>query len=261
VDPAGRLGRMALRTSTVDIPTSDGTADAFLAAPEDNHHHPAVLVLMDAFGLRPRLEMMAERIADEGFLVLVPNLFYREGRAPLIDTSDLMDPEARAGKFGTLMPWIRALTPERVASDADAYIDWLRAQDQVSDGPMGVTGYCMGGAVALRTAAHRPDDVAAAAAFHPARLATDAPDSPHLLADRLRAEVYVASADGDPGMPPEQQKRLDAALTEAGVRHTCEQYDGAQHGFTMSDTAVYDHDATERHWRELLHLLTRTLRT
>src|SRR4051812_45989953 len=119
---------MALRTSTVDIPTSDGTADAFLAAPEDNHHHPAVLVFMDAFGLRPRLEMMAERIADDGFLVLVPNLFYREGPAPLIDTSDLMDPEARAGKFKTLMPWIRALTPERIGCDADAYIDWLRAQ-------------------------------------------------------------------------------------------------------------------------------------
>jgi carboxymethylenebutenolidase len=123
-----------------------------------------------------------------------------------------------------------------------------------------VTGYCMGGALALRTAAHRPEQIAAAAAFHPARLATDAPDSPHLLADRITAEVYVGSADGDPGMPPEQQSRLDEALTEAGVRHTCEQYDGAAHGFTMADTAVYDEAATARHWDNLLGLLGRNLR-
>ena len=144
-------------------------------------------------------------------------------------------------------------------SDADAYLDFLAAHDQVADGPVGTTGYCMGGALALRTAAHRPEQVAAAAAFHPARLATDAPDSPHLLVDRLRAEVYVASADQDKGMPPEQLQRLDAALTEAGVTHTCEQYDGATHGFTMSDTAVYDEAATERHWAALTGLFRRTL--
>jgi carboxymethylenebutenolidase len=155
---------------------------------------------------------------------------------------------------------MRELTPERAMSDADAYLDFLAAHDQVDEGPVGTIGYCMGGALALRTAAHRPERVAAAAAFHPARLATDAPDSPHLLVDRLRAEVYVASADRDKGMPPEQQERLDVALTEAGVTHACEQYDGATHGFTMSDTAVYDEAATERHWQALLPLLERTLR-
>jgi carboxymethylenebutenolidase len=251
---------MAVRTSTVDIKTSDGTADAFLAAPDDNGHYPAVLFYMDAFGPRPRLEEMARRIAAEGYVVLVPNVFYRRGRAPLIDTSDLMDPAARGAKFDVVMPMIKELTPERAMSDADAYLDYLRGHDQVADGPVGTTGYCMGGALALRTAAHRPDDVAAAAAFHPARLATDAPDSPHLLADRIRAEVYVAAADKDQGMPPEQQRRLDAALAEAGVRHVCEQYDGATHGFTMADTAVYDEAATERHWQALLPLLARTLK-
>ncbi len=118
----------------------------------------------------------------------------------------------------------------------------------------------MGGALALRTAAHRPEQVAAVAAFHPARLATDDATSPHLLADRLRAEVYVAAADQDPSMPPEQQQRLDDALVTAGVPHVVEQYDGAQHGFTMSDTPVYDEAATERHWVALLDLFGRTLR-
>ncbi len=249
-----------MRTSTVDIETRDGIADCFLAAPDDNHHHPGVLFYMDAFGPRPRLEEMAARLATEGYVVLVPHVFYRQGRAPLVDTTQLSQPESRGKLFKTLGPWMAELTPERAMSDADAYLDHLRAHDQVSDGPIGVTGYCMGGALALRTAAHRPDDVGAAAAFHPARLATDAPDSPHLLAGRIKAEVYVASADQDQGMPPEQQERLDRALTEAGVVHACEQYDGATHGFTMSDTAVYDEAATERHWERLLDLFARTLR-
>ena len=251
---------MAVRTSTVEIETKDGTADAFLAAPDDNGHYPGVLFYMDAFGPRPRLEEMACRIAAEGYVVLVPNVFYRRGPAPLIDTSDLKDPDARGAKFAMLRPMLTELTPERAMSDADAYLDYLRGHDQVAHGPMGTTGYCMGGALALRTAAHRPDDIAAAAAFHPARLATDAADSPHLLADRIRAEVYVAAADKDQGLPPEQQQRLDRALTEAGVTHVCEQYDGATHGFTMADTAVYDEAATERHWQALLPLLVRTLK-
>jgi len=251
------LHGMRLHSSTLDIETRDGIADALVVTPE--RPGPGVLLYMDAFGPRPRLEEMARRLAAEGYVVLVPHVFYRQGRAPLLDTSGLMDPEERGRLFETLTPWLRSLTPERAMSDAEAYVDALTAHDRVADGPIGVVGYCMGGALALRTAAHRPDRVAAAAAFHPARLATEAPDSPHLLADRITAEVYVASADHDPGMPPEQQARLDAALTEAGVRHVCEQYDGAAHGFTMRDTAVYDEAATARHWERLLDLLARTL--
>jgi carboxymethylenebutenolidase len=250
---------MALRTSTVDIITPDGTADAYLAAPDQGTPVPGVLLYMDAFGVRPRLEEMAGRIAEQGYVVLVPNVFYRQGRAPLVDTSTLMDPEARGKMFQVLMPWMRQLTPARAMSDAGAYLDFLTAREDVADGPVGVTGYCMGGALALRTAALRPDEVAAAAAFHPARLATDAAESPHLLMDRVQAEVYVAAADDDPGMPPEQQRLFEETLTRAGVRHVCEQYDGAPHGFTMSDTAAYDEAATQRHWDRLLDLFARTL--
>jgi carboxymethylenebutenolidase len=166
---------MALSTSTVEIPTRDGVADGFLVAPQRRGSHPGVLFYMDAFGLRPRLEEMAGRIAEQGYVVLVPNVFYRQGRAPLLDLSDLRDPDARGRLFQVLRPWIGALTPNLAMSDADAYLDFLTGSDcpeQVSDGPVGVTGYCMGGALALRTAAHRPEQVAAVAAFHPARLAT-----------------------------------------------------------------------------------------
>src|SRR5690242_12237365 len=161
---------MDVRTSTVDIKTADGTADAFLAAPEGGGPYPGVLFYMDAFGPRPRLEEMAVRIAGEGYVVLVPHVFYRQGRAPLLDLSSLGDPDARGKLFSQLMPWMQQLTPERAMQDADAYLDYLRDHDEVGDGPLGTTGYCMGGALALRTAAHRPEDVAAAAAFHAARL-------------------------------------------------------------------------------------------
>lgn len=250
---------MDLRASTVDITTPDGIADAFVTAPEGRGPYPGVLLYMDAFGPRPRLEEMAKRIADEGYVVLVPHVFYRQGRAPLVDTSVLMDPEARGQLFETIGPWMKDLTPQRAMSDADAYLDYLVAHDEVADGPIGVVGYCMGGALALRTAAHRPDQVAAAAAFHPARLATDEADSPHLLADRIRAEVYVASADNDQSMTLEAQQTLDRALTDAKVPHTCEQYDGAAHGFTMADTAVFHEEATQRHWDAMLPLLDRAL--
>ncbi len=251
---------MNVQTSTIDLPTRDGSADCLLAVPAGEGTHPAVLLYMDAFGPRPRLEEMAVRIAEQGYVVLVPHVFYRQGRAPLIaEMPDLTDPAARGKLFETLGPWMQELTPERAMSDAEAYLDFLADHERVADGPVGVTGYCMGGALALRTAAHRPDRVAAAAAFHPARLATNAPDSPHRLATSIRAEVYVGSADQDPGMPAEQQERLDRALADAGVVHVCEQYDGAQHGFTMSDTAAYDEAATERHWQALLPLLARHL--
>jgi carboxymethylenebutenolidase len=166
------LAPMDLRTSTLDIETRDGVADAYLAAPEGLGPYPGVLLYMDAFGPRPRLEEMAQHIASAGYVVLLPNVFYRQGRAPLVDTSDLMDPEARGRLFKTLNPWLQQLTPERAMSDAEAYVDVLGGHDEVADGPLGVVGYCMGGALALRTAGHLPERFAATAAFHPARLRT-----------------------------------------------------------------------------------------
>lgn len=251
---------MNVQSATIDVPTADGTADAILAAPAEGGPHPGVLLYMDAFGLRPRLQEMASRLAGEGYVVLVPNVFYRSGRAPVVELGDLGAAENRAGLFEKLGPLMQELTPERAVSDAEAYLAYLAGDDRVAQGPVGTAGYCMGGALALRTAAHAPDRVAAAASFHGGRLATDAPDSPHLLADRLEAEVYLAHADNDRSMPPEQQQRLSEALTTAGVRHRSELYDGATHGFTMADTAAYDEAATERHWDNLLDLLGRTLR-
>lgn len=250
---------MNLQTATIDVPTPDGTADAYVSAPAEGGPFPGVLLYMDAFGLRGRLEEMADRIAAQGYVVLVPNVFYRRGRAPLIDTSELLKPENREKLFETLGPMMAELTPERALRDAAGYLSWFAADDRVADAPIGTTGYCMGGALALRTAAAFPDRVAAAASFHGGRLATDAADSPHTVVGDISAEVYVGHADHDASMPPEQQGRLEQALTAAGVEHTCELYAGAAHGFTMADTAAYDEAATDRHWERLLDLFARRL--
>lgn len=248
----------SVQGTTVDIPTGDGTADAYLARPGDGAAHPGVLFFMDAFGLRPQLRSMADRLAAEGYAVLVPNLFYRAGRAPLFDLPDFIDPQARPGTFQRIMPVMRALTNERAVRDAGAYLRWLADSPAVADGPVALTGYCMGARLSLLTAGTHPERVAAAAGFHGGRLATDKPDSPHLVAGDITAELYFGHADQDPSLPPEQIDRLEQALTEAGVRHRCEVYAGAPHGFTQADTAAYHREGDERHWSALLDLLKRT---
>ncbi|GAA2408160.1 dienelactone hydrolase family protein [Streptomyces glaucosporus] len=248
-----------VRGTSVDVPVPDGVADAHLARPDDGAPHPAVLFYMDAFGLRPRLREMADRLASAGYTVLVPNVFHRHGRAPVVDLPDFIDADRRSELFRRLGPIMRSLTPEAAMRDAGAYLRWLETCPAAAGGPVGITGYCMGAGLALRTAGTHPARVAAAAGFHGGRLATDSPDSPHLLAGRITAELYFGHADRDPSMPAGQIARLDEALTAAGVRHRSEVYAGASHGFTQADTAAYDAEADARHWRALLDLLSRAL--
>ncbi|MGW9433425.1 dienelactone hydrolase family protein, partial [Streptomyces decoyicus] len=194
---------------SLDIPTPDGVADAYLAHPDDGEPHPGVLLYMDAFGLRPSLEEMAGRLAGHGYTVLVPNVFYRSGRAPVVDLPDFIDPSQRPEIFEQLSPVMRSLTPGPAMRDAGAYLDWLTASPLVTDGPVGTAGYCMGGVLALRTSAAHPDRIAAVASFHAGRLVTDDEDSPHRLAGRIKAELYFGHADQDGSMPADQIKILE----------------------------------------------------
>jgi carboxymethylenebutenolidase len=246
-----------LSRSHPDIATPDGTADAYLTKPTDGVH-PGVLVFMDGIGLRPRLEQMADRIAEHGYVVLVPNLMYRAGRAPVLpNIVERLQGEDRASVFEELRPHMAALTPEAAARDTAAYVGVL---DQHGDGgKIGTVGYCLGGGLAMRAAAQLPDRVAAVASFHGGRLAAD-DAAPHTLADRIRAELYFAHADNDGSMPADQIARLESALDAAGVRYTSELYAGATHGFTMSDMPVYDEQAEQRHWDALLGLFDRALK-
>ncbi|WSQ14774.1 dienelactone hydrolase family protein [Streptomyces sp. NBC_01231] len=247
----------SIRTASVDIPTPDGTADAYFAHPDDGAVHPAVLVLMDAFGLRPDLRKTADHLAVAGYTVLVPNVFYRHGPAPVVELPDFINLTARPEIFGRIVPIMRSLTPDLAMRDADAYLRRLADSPLTGDRPAAVVGYCVGAGLALRTAGTYPERVTAVAGFHGGNLASDAPDSPHLLADRITAELYFGHAENDHGLPLEQIDRLEKTLTAAGVRHHCEVYTGASHGFTRADTDAYHPEAAARHWTELLSLLNR----
>jgi carboxymethylenebutenolidase len=243
-------------STSVEIRTPDGVADAYLTRTGDGARHPGVLFLMDAYGLRPRIEAMADRIAARGYAVLAPNVFYRAGRTPVLPFPDMGDEQARSDFFARVRPLMGELTPERTASDGAAYLDALA---EVADGPSAVTGYCMGARLGVRIAAAHPERVAALAGFHGGGLVTDDPASPHRSAGALRAEVYFGHADQDGSNTPEQIAALDAALDEAGVSYRTEVYEGARHGYTMADTPAWDEQACERHFAALFELLERTL--
>lgn len=249
----------AVHGTSVDIPTPDGIADAYVSYPDDGAAHPGVIVFQDAFGLRPSLRELGDRIAAHGYTVLVPNMFYRAGRAPLFDLPDPIVMAERPDIFEKLRPLMMQLTPEVVKSDAGAFLDWMATFPQIADGPVGLTGYCMGGRLVVQTAAAYPDRVAAGAGFHTGRLVADDSDSLHLVVDSITAELYFGHADNDQSMPPEHIEIFDKALDAAGVRHTTEVYEGAVHGYTQADTEAYNAEAAERHYRELLALFDRTL--
>jgi carboxymethylenebutenolidase len=246
-----------MQGTLVDVKTADGVADAYLTRPYEDGEYPGVLFVIDAFGLRPRIEEMADRIAAQGYVVLAPNALYRAGRAPVLPMPDFTDPDNRAGFMQSVRPLIGQLTPEAISRDGEAYLDFL--SDKATE-PVGITGYCMGARVGWRIAAAYPDRVKALGGFHGGGLATDAPESPHRLAGQLKAEVYFGHADQDASMNPEQIATLNDALDRAGVSYRAEVYEGALHGYTMSDTAVYNEAACERHFTELFALLDGALR-
>jgi carboxymethylenebutenolidase len=242
----------------VSIPTPDGAARAFSFTPEGTGPWPAVIFYMDAPAVRPALYGMCERLAAHGYFVLLPDMFWRVGLyEPMVPAEIFSSEEKRAELFGKFMG---STNPELSTRDTGAFLDWLAAQPQVKGDKVGATGYCMGAALALRAAGAFPDRIVAAAGFHGARLATDAPDSPHLLAPKIKAKVYIAGADQDAHFPAEEADRLAKALTAAGVENKVEIYAGALHGYAPPDMPVYNEAAAERHWRELLALLDETLK-
>jgi carboxymethylenebutenolidase len=240
----------------IDVPTADGTLDCYTFTPDGTGPWPAVIVYMDAFGIREQLGEMAQRLASHGYFVVLPNLYYRTGAFPSFDRQAVLVEGPERDRFKSM---IQSIDSTLVMRDTAAVIEMADRQDAVRRGPIGVVGYCMGGGYALTAAATFPDRVAAAASFHGGSLATQKSDSPHTLAPSIRARVYVGAAEIDPSFPPEQQERLERALSEAGVDHTLEIYEGAKHGFAVTGHLVYNREASERHWARLIELFSHTL--
>ncbi len=242
--------------SEIDVATADGTAHAWVVRPDDRSR-PGVLFYPDAYGVRPVAHAMTERLAGLGYVVLLPNTFYRSGAYPPFDPARVASDESERAR---LMAHIGTITSDRVASDGGAYLDALAAQPGVVAGRLGITGYCMGGRMAYLTAAHHPEKVRAAAAFHPGGLVNDQPTSPHLLAPRVKAALYFGVADQDRGFTPEQQGAFAKALAEADVDYRLELYQGKKHGYAVRDHAgAYDAEAEARHWRRLESFFGETL--
>ena len=236
----------------VHIRRRDGSCRAYTSHPAGDGPWPAVLVYMDGLGIRPAILEVGAQLAGYGYYVLLPDLYYRAGPYEPLDVAAIFtDAEARRALYEK---YFAVATPANIMSDTGAFLDFLAAQPQVRPGGIAVTGYCMGGMMALTAAGTYPDSIVAAASYHAGRLATDAADSPHLLAGRMRARVYVAGATDDPNFPDDMKARLAAALTASGVDHRIETY-AAHHGWVPRDTPVHDAAATQRHWQTLRALL------
>lgn len=240
----------------VSIRTADGECPTDVLTPAGTSPWPAIIVYMDALGIRQTLVDLAMRLASNGYVVLLPDIFYRYGRYEPMDPRQVF-----AGDFRSVIGPLAATTNnEKAAEDTRFFIDYLDSRSDVRPPKIGTVGFCMGGGMALTAAGRFPDRVAAAASFHGGNLASDSPMSPHLLAPQMKAEVYVAGADNDNSYPPEMAELLEKTLSDAGVEHRCEIYAGAAHGWMKPDFPVYDEAAAERGWTAMLDLFERRLK-
>jgi carboxymethylenebutenolidase len=239
----------------VEIRTPDGSADAFFVHPASGAH-PGVLVWPDIVSLRPAFRQMARRLAESGYAVLVPNPYYRTKRAPVVPAGATL---ADAATRDIVMPLAHTLTPDTADTDARAFVAWLDAQAAVDRSrKLATTGYCMGGPFTLRTAAIAPERVGALASFHGAGLVTSAPDSPHRLVPRLKAQALIAIAQNDDAREPDAKNTLRAAFASAHLAAEIEVYPAA-HGWCPPDSPVYDAKQAERAWSRMLALFERAL--
>jgi carboxymethylenebutenolidase len=231
----------------VTITTPDGEARAYAFTPSKGAGPwPGVIVFMDALAIRPAMFEIAERIAEHGYYVLLPDMFWRLGAyEPIVPKEILAD-------RGKLAPFMASTNPEKAMSDTGAFLDWLTAQPQVKGLRVGTTGYCMGGAMSLRAAAAYPNHVAAAASFHGGNLATEKPDSPHLLAQDIKAKVLVAGADKDAGFTLDDKAKLEQSFKDAGVDADVSIWPDMLHGWVPRDMPVFDAAGAERHYEVLL---------
>lgn len=247
---------MAVKEQDVSVPTPDGMADCYFVAPSKGKH-PAVLIWPDIFGLRPAFRQMGKRLAQAGYAVLVVNPFYRSIKAPVLPEG--VDPRAPEN-WAKVREHAMKLTPDTHMTDAKAFIAFLDTQKSVNrKKKIGTTGYCMGGPIVMRTAAAVPERIGAAASFHGGGLATDKPDSPHLLIPKMKAGFLIAVAENDDQKNPAEKDTLKAGFAASGLKAEIEVYAGAMHGWCPPDGRAYNETQAERAWARLLVLLKANL--
>ncbi len=246
----------AVRYRKETITTRDGSCPSYVYHPDGKGPWPTVLVFMDGLGIRPAMLEVGERLATYGYFVVLPDLFYRSGPyEPMNPHTVFSDPEQRK----VLMEKFFAhATASNIMADTRSFLEYISTAPKAKPGGIGTTGYCMGGLMSLTAAGTYPDRIAATASYHGGRLATEAPDSPHLLAPKIKARVFIGGAIEDQSFPDDMKQRLGQALTSAGVDHEIETFN-AKHGWVFRDTPVYDAAAAEHHWETMVALFNATL--
>ena len=244
--------------SEVIIKTPDGDMDCFITRPEEGGPHPAIVLYMDAPGIREELRDMARRIGTVGYYVILPNMYYRTGTEGnygfnLADTAN--SDEERKKMFAVM----NTLTNALVVSDTAPMLEHIRADPAAAPGPVGCVGYCMSGRYVVSVAAAYPDDFAAVASYYGVGIITDKEDSPHLKADRIKAELYLAFAEQDVYVPDEVVAQLPGVMQAAGVTCRVESYPGTDHGFAFPKRPAYVKAAGERHYERMFALYDRRL--
>jgi carboxymethylenebutenolidase len=239
----------------LEIRTPDGIADALLVRPETRDPLPAVINLTDGLGFRQAFADQSKRIAEHGYVVLTPNIFYRVSKPPVFP----FEPDFASERTRTRFAELKApLTPAAMTRDGSAYVDFLDSQPFVSSAPMGVVGFCFAGQFALRVAAARPDRIAAAASFHGGGLFTDTDESPHLVLPRVKARLYFGHAENDQSMPAAAIEKFESALRAWGGSYESEMY-SARHGWMIPGGKVHEPAEAERGFAKLMELFDETL--
>ena len=248
-----------MREVEIGIQTADGTMDTFICHPEEGGPFPAVIMYMDAPGIREELRDMARRIGTVGYFVLLPNLYYRNGREGDygFDLSRIRSDDSEREKMFDVM---RTLTNAGVVADTRPILDVVRSENQAAAGPVGCVGYCMSGQFVISVAAAYSDAFAAIASYYGVGIITDAEDSPHLMAGEITGEVYLAFASDDPYVPQSVPDALPEIMSAAGVKHRIEIYPDSEHGFAFPQRPAYNKAAAERHWERMFALFDRRLR-
>jgi carboxymethylenebutenolidase len=240
----------------IDIPTKDGAVDTFVCHPERDGPHPVIIFYMDAPAIREELRDMARRFATVGYYVMLPNLYYRSGKGIELGPIPRDDNDPMRKRMSELMG---TLSNAKIMDDTEGLFAYADAQSAAKRGPTGCVGYCMSGPFAVTAAGRFPERMAAAASIYGVRLFTDQPDSPHLLADRIKGEIYIACAEVDRWAPLPMVESLRTHFAATGTRAEVELYPGTEHGFAFPQRACFDKPAAERHWERLFALFRRNL--
>jgi carboxymethylenebutenolidase len=245
-----------MRETTLDIPTRDGAMESFICHPERHGPHPAILMLMDAPGIREELRDMARRLASIGFYVVLPNLYYRAGRDSVFGPGVLKQGNPERDRMRAIRT---KMTIPPVMSDVAAMLAFLDTQPAVKPGAVGTHGYCMSGPYALAAAARFPGRIAAAASIYGTWLVSDAEESPHLTLGQGQAELYICCAEHDELAPLPMVAELQALFDASGARGELEIHPGVHHGFAFPERWCFDKLAAERHWERLISQYRRCL--